>query len=134
MELKPVLEMKTIITSIKEIRKGDAVGDNNTFKADKDMKIATLPAGYYEGLDRNLSNRGFVKIRGLFCPFVGRISMNISTIDVSQVKDIKIGDDVQLISTNKNDFNSIESIAKISSKINYEVTVKIPLNIKRIVI
>lgn len=134
MNLKPVLEMETIITSIKKINKGDYVGYNNTFVADKDMLIATLPAGYYEGVDRNLSNKGFVKINNSNYPFVGRISMNISTIDISNIKNAKIGDSVQLISIERNDPNSIESIANITSKISYEIAVKIPANIKRTVV
>lgn len=134
MDLKPVLEMNTIVASIKNIKAGDFVGYNNTFKADKDITIATIPLGYYEGLDRNLSNKGFVKIQNIFCPIIGRISMNISTIDVSNVPNIKIGDKVQVISNIYSDLNSIENIAKITSRINYEISVKIPVAIRREII
>ncbi len=131
LNLIPVLEMCTIITSIKKIKRGETVGYNNTFKADKDMIIATIPLGYYEGLDRNLSNKGFVKVQNTFCPIIGRVSMNISTIDISSIPDIKIGENVQVISNVYSDLNSIENMAKISSKINYEISVKIPVDICR---
>ncbi len=134
LDLWPVLEMKTILTGIKKIKKGDAVGYNNTFVAEKAMIIATIPLGYHEGLDRNLSNKGFVKIKDIFCPIIGRISMNITTIDVSRVDNARVGDEVQVISTEKSDFNSIESLAKISSRITYEIPVRIPAEIRRMVV
>lgn len=62
MDLQPILQMKTIITSVKKLKMGDTVGYNNTFKSDRSMTIATIPVGYYEGLDRRLSNIGAVEI------------------------------------------------------------------------
>jgi alanine racemase len=134
LDLKPVMEVNTIITSIKKIRKGDMVGYNNTFIAEKDMTIATIPFGYYEGLDRNLSNKGFIKINNTFCPIVGRISMNITTIDVSNIKDLKIGDVVNIISKNPSDKNSVKYMTELSERISYELVVKIPAHLKRIVV
>lgn len=134
LDLKPVLEMKTIITGIKKIKKEDSVGYGVTFTANKDMIIATIPLGYYEGLDRNLSNKGFVKVQNTMCPIVGRISMNITIVDISALSNAKIGDEVLVISSYKKDLNSIESMAKIAAKINYEISVKIPSDIRRIVV
>jgi alanine racemase len=137
--LKPVLEMKTIITSIKKIKKGDQVGYGRTFTADRDMTIATLALGYYEGVDRRLSNIGFVKIIDKnnlenFCPIIGRVSMNITIIDISKVSGIEIGNEVIVISKNKTDKNSVENIAKLCSSIPYEIVVHIPQHLKRIVV
>lgn len=129
---KPVLEMKTILTSVKKIPAGETVGYNNTFTASKDMTIATLPVGYYEGLDRKLSNKGFVKVKGVYCPIVGRVSMNISTIDVTEVPNPKIGDEVQIISPNSQDKNSILGISSIAETIPYEEVVKIPEKLRRV--
>lgn len=132
--IKPVLSMKTIVTSVKNINKGESVGYNCTFTANTDMKIATIPVGYYEGLDRRLSNKGFVKIKDHFCPIIGRMSMNISTIDVSETKDIKIGDEVIVISNKIDDKNSITNISKISQTIEYENLVHIPQHLKRVIV
>ena len=131
LNLKLVLEMRTIISSVKEIESGDCVGYGATFKAEKKMKIATIPVGYNEGLDRRLSNYGFVKVKNKICPILGRVSMNISTIDVSEVKNPKIGDEVVVISSNKNDLNSIESIADFCHTIPYEILVHIPAQLRR---
>lgn len=132
LNLKPVLEMKTIITGVKKIKAGDLVGYNGTFTAQHDMTIATIPVGYYEGVDRRLSNKGFVKIGNAFCPIVGRVSMNITTVDVSEIPDVKIGDEVIVMSRNKQDKNSIENMAQECGTISYEGTVKIPEQLKRV--
>lgn len=134
LDLKPVLEMKTIISSVKKIKKGETVGYNNTFTADKDMVIATIPVGYYEGLDRRFSNKGFVKINGKFCKIIGRVSMNISTIDVSELPGPKIGDGVVVFSSISTDKNSIKSIAEAAGTITYEIVVDIPEKIKRVIV
>lgn len=134
--LQPILEMKTIITSIKKIKKGETVGYNNTFKADHDMTIATIPVGYYEGLDRRLSNFGFVEILPSHtpCSIIGRVSMNITSIDITNIKDAKNGTEVLVISNNPQSKCSIENIAKLCNTITYESVVKIPGQLKRVVV
>lgn len=134
LSLKPILEMNTIITGVKKIKKGEFVGYNNTFTAEKDMSIATIPVGYYEGLNRRLSDVGHVKIKNTFCKIVGRVSMNITTIDVSEIKDIKIGDIVEVISKTSSDKNSIQSISEPIGTIPYEAVIKIPERIRRVVV
>ena len=136
LNLKPILQMKTIITGVKNIKKGQTVGYNNTFIANKDTTIATVPIGYFEGLDRRLSDNGFFEIgkNKIMCPIIGRICMNISTIDVSEVPDIKIGDEVIIISNNPNNKNSIQSMAKITQTIPYEIVTYIPEHLKRVVV
>ncbi|MDQ5893728.1 MAG: Alanine racemase [Patescibacteria group bacterium] len=134
LDLKPVLEMRTILTNIKKIAKGDSVGYNNSFVALYDMTIATVPVGYYEGIDRQLSNKGSIRIKGTDAPIVGKVSMNMTTVDVSAIKDLKIGDEVQVISPIKSDSNSIYSMAHLGETITYELVVKIPREIKRIII
>jgi len=133
-ELEPTLEVKALISSIKKIKKGEAVGYETSFVAERDMKIATVPMGYFEGEDLRLSNKGFMKVKGIFCPIIGRVSMNITSIDVSELPDVKVGDDVIVISKDKNDKNSIENINKICGTIPREVWVKIPAHLRRKVI
>jgi alanine racemase len=135
----PVLEMKTVITSIKKIKKGDKVGYSGTFIAPHDMTIATIPVGYFEGVDRRLSNTGFVKVikngdtATYFAPIIGRVSMNITTIDVSGILDVKQSDSVVAISANPKDTNSVEAIALTCETISYEILVHIPAHLKRVV-
>ena len=134
--LLPVLKMKTIITSIKQIKKGETVGYGNTFKALNDMRIATIPVGYFEGVDRRLSNVGTILVgdNNIPCPIIGHVSMNITSIDVSNVKDIKINTPVTVISDNSSDQNSIISIAQKCNTIHYEIVVKIPAHLKRVIV
>ena len=133
----PVLEMKTIVTGIKKIKTGDKVGYSGTFTAQKDMTIATIPVGYFEGVDRRLSNKGVIKIhkneKNYFAPICGRVSMNITTIDVSGIEGLSVGDQVIVFSSHKKDANSIEAVAKACDTISYEIFVHIPAHLKRIV-
>ena len=155
LDLQPVLEMKTLLTGVKRLKSGETVGYGNTFKADKDMTIATIPVGYFEGLDRRLSSgpirqladggasdganepNGFVQVGPgrVACPIIGRVSMNISTIDVSSVPKAAAGMEAVVISRDANDPNSIAEIAKRSDgTITYEIAVKIPAHLKRTVV
>jgi alanine racemase len=134
LNLKPVLQMETIISSIKKIKAGEFVGYNLTYKAPHDLLMATVPVGYFEGVDRRLSNCGFFKIKNQYCPIIGKVSMNITCIDVSLVPDIKLNDSVIIISSNKEDKNSAENLAKIIQTIPYEILVHIPQNLRRIVV
>lgn len=131
-----VMEMRTMVTSVKDVVRDETVGYGNTYKAERDIKVATIPVGYYEGLDRRLSNKGFIQVGAerLACPIVGRVSMNMTSIDVSKVKDVRIGTEVVVISRNEKDPNSIESIAKLEGTIDYEVVAKIPAQLRRVLV
>ncbi|MBX2866441.1 alanine racemase [Candidatus Kaiserbacteria bacterium] len=134
LDLKPALEMKTRITSIKTLKQGETIGYNGTFTAEKDMRVATIPVGYNEGLDRRLSNKGSVLVHGTVCPILGRVNMNITSIDVSQIPDIKLDDEVTIISGDKTQPNSIEHLAKLCETIPYELLVHIQSTLYRKVI
>ena len=136
LDLQPVMEMKTILTSTKKLEIGETVGYSNTFAADRNMMVATIPVGYYEGLDRRLSNRGTVLVgpERIPCPIIGRVSMNIASIDISHVANPEIGMEVIVISNYKNDPNSLENIATLCGTIAHESAVKIPAHLKRVVV
>ncbi len=136
LSLKPVMKVKTIITGVKPLKHGGTVGYGNTFTAERDMIIATIPFGYFEGLDRRLSNKGAVEVgeKHVLCPIIGRVSMNITTLDISNVPDAKIGDEVIVISDDTKSANSIVSIASAIGTISYEVAVKITGQLKRIIV
>lgn len=135
-DLQPVMAVKTIVTGIKSLKRGESVGYGNTFTANRDMTIATIPFGYFEGLDRRLSNRGAVEVgeKRTLCPIIGRVSMNITTIDVSTVSNVKIGDEVVTIGNDPTKPNSFAQMAKLCDTITYEGAVKIPGQLKRVVV
>lgn len=87
-----VLRLTSKLIQIKQIKRGDRVGYDGTFTATEDMQIGILPIGYNDGVDRRLSNKGFVKINGKTCKILGRVSMNITTIDLTNTPNAKIGD------------------------------------------
>lgn len=95
-DLLPALRLTTTLIQTKNIQAGEKVGYDGTFTAEKDMKIGVLPIGYNDGLDRRLSNIGMVSIRGTLCPIIGRVSMNLTTIDISHLE-AQVGDEVLII-------------------------------------
>jgi alanine racemase len=133
-DLKPCLAMKTLVTGVKSIQPGDFVGYNITFRADSKMVVATLPVGYFEGVDRRLSNIGFVKIKGQFCKILGRVSMNLTVVDVTSVPDLKVGEEAVVISGEIEDKNSAIAAAKECNTIVYDILVRIPQHLRREVV
>ncbi len=133
LNLKPVLQMRSVISSIKTIPEGEYVGYNNTYKTENERKIVTVPAGYFEGVDSKLSNVGFFKVGNNLCPIVGRVSMNITSIDVTGIPEVNLGDEVIVIGNNSENKNSVENIAKMANTIPYEILIHIPQHLKRAV-
>ncbi len=133
-KLKPALILTSKIAQIKDLKKGEKAGYDFTFTASKDIKTAIIPIGYYDGLDRRLSNKGFVRIKGKYCKIIGKISMNITVVDLSAVKHAKVGDDVLIYSDKPSDKNSVQNTAKLCGTIPYEILVHIERSTKRILI
>lgn len=131
--LRPVLEMRSFITSIREIAEGDTVGYNATFRTERPSSIATVPAGYYEGIDRGLSNVGSLTVNNVPCPIAGRVSMNMTSLDVTNLPGVRRGDLVTLISRNPEDLNSIRSMARLSGTTPYVILAHIPGHLYRTV-
>jgi alanine racemase len=95
------------------------------------MTIATIPVGYFEVLDRRLSNRGVVQINNMDCPIVGDISMNITTVDVSHISTIPLNDRVVVMSDNPTYKNSTENNARMIGEIPYVLLTRIPQHLRR---
>lgn len=129
LSLQPVLSMRSVISSIRRVPKGESVGYNATYTAETDRVIATVPAGYFEGVDRRLSNKGFLIVRGVECPIVGRVSMNMTSIDVSDVPSVSVGDVVEVISS-----DSILSMAQTADTTPYELLAHIPPHLRRVLV
>lgn len=132
--LQPTLRLTSKLTQIKKIKKGEKVGYDGTYTAKRNMLIGILPIGYYDGVDRGLSNKGIVIIDNKVCPIIGRVSMNLTTIDLSKVKNPMADQQVAVYSNNKQDKNSIENIAKICKKIPYEIFVNLAASTKRVIV
>ncbi len=130
--LKPAAKLISTIVQIKNIQKGDKVGYDFTYTAKKNQVIAVLPLGYNDGVNRRLSNKGFVLVKGVRCPIFGKVSMNITVIDITKVQNATIGDEAIVYSDNPNDKNSIINSAKVCKTIPYELLVYLNASTKRI--
>jgi alanine racemase len=95
--LRPVLSWKTRVLTVKEAAAGQAVGYMGTYVTKARSRIAVLPVGYADGYPRLLSNRARVIVRGEYAPVVGRVSMDLTIVDVSHIRDVAVGDEVILI-------------------------------------
>lgn len=93
----PVLSWKTRILQIREVAAGEQVGYSGGYVAQAPIKVAVLPLGYGDGLNRNLSNRGRVIVRNDYAAIIGNISMNLTTIDVTGIPGVQVGDEVTII-------------------------------------
>jgi alanine racemase len=123
-----VATLKTVISQIKNIKKGDSVGYSRAFKAIKNTRIATLPIGYADGLMRTLGNgSGKVFINGSFAPFISNICMDMSMIDISDCE-CNEGDEVIIFG----DELPIELFAKHMNTIPYEALTHISRRVKRV--
>ena len=130
--LKPVLSWKTRIMQIRKVKKGTMVGYGGTYTVKKDSLLATLPVGYADGLNRLLSNRGLVLLRGQRVPVVGSISMDLSVIDVTDVGTAQVGDEVVLIGKQGRDEIGAKEMSILTQTIPYEVLTGISQRVPRI--
>lgn len=131
-DLQRALTFTSTLAQIKVLPKGKSSGYDFTFTAEKDMKIGVVSAGYNDGVDRRLSNVGYMKVRKTFCKIIGRVSMNLTMIDLTDVPNPKIGDTVIVYSTQTNDKNAISESALESFTIAYDLLVKLSETTKRI--
>jgi alanine racemase len=129
--LKPVLSWKTRIIDIREVAAGQRVGYNGAYTTTSPAKLATLAVGYGDGLSRQLSSKGTVLVGGEVASIVGKISMDVTTVDVTGVPGAQIGDEVVLIGEHGNKKLSAWDIAKLMQTIPYEVLCNISKRVPR---
>ena len=132
--LLPILEYKTRIVHIQNIKRGESVSYGSTWKADKDTVIAVLPVGYADGYRRAFSNRASVLIDGKRAPVRGRVCMDLTMVDVSEIENIHLDKEVALVSSEMNSGCSVEDLAEIADTINYEITTMLPAHIPRVLV
>jgi len=134
MTLKPILTWKTKVAQIKTLPADHTIGYGLTYKTKRETKIALIPQGYADGVDRGLSNKGEFLIGGTRCKILGRVSMNMTVVDVSDLPKVKQGDEVVIIGSQGRGRITAEEIAEKIGTINYEVTTRISALLPRIVV
>ncbi|MCS6817557.1 MAG: alanine racemase [Blastocatellia bacterium] len=132
--LQPVLSLHTRIVFLKEVEAGTPLGYGSAFVTQRRSRIATLPIGYHDGYRRALSNRGRVLVRGRFAPIVGRVSMDWTLVDVTDVSDARVGDEVILIGQANDQRITAEELAELCGTISYEITCGISARVPRVLV
>jgi len=130
-ELKPVLGWKTVIGEINNIKAGERIGYDFTEKLLRDSKVGILPIGYWHGYPRALSAIGQVLVNGKRAKVLGRICMDIIMIDVTDIKNTKVGDEVTIIGSAGKENISIDSVSTLLDGSSYEMVTRINPLIKR---
>jgi alanine racemase len=134
-ELRPVMQVRTELVAVREIPAGQSVGYGATWKASRTSRIATIPMGYADGLSRTLSNRAELLVRGKRVPVAGVISMDMAMLDVTEVLDVKVGDECVVLGSQKGplgqDTISAEEIASRRGTIPWEVLTDVSRRVPR---
>jgi alanine racemase len=130
--LKPVLSWKTRILQLKKVPSNTSISYGQTFITKRDSLIATLPIGYADGYPRLLSNRGQALVGGKRAPVAGRVCMDLTMLDVTDIGKIHQGDEVVLLGTQENDTISADEMASWADTISYEILTSIGARIPRI--
>lgn len=120
LSLKPAMEWKSVVSFVKTIEQGTPVSYGGTFVAKKKMRIATVPMGYADGMKRCLSGKGHVLIGGKEAPILGRICMDQFMVDVSDIQDVKVGDEVTIFGKDGDKEITIEEISTMAHSFPYE--------------
>lgn len=131
-QLQPVLSWRTILSEVKKLPKGSPIGYDCTETLEKDSVVGICPIGYWHGYPRCLSSIGKVLIKGHKTKILGRISMDMITVDLTDVKNPKVGDEVTLIGKDGKEELSLEEVAALADNSTYELVDRLNPLIERI--
>jgi len=134
LDVKPALAWKTAVLAVKDLPAGALVGYGGMFRTTEPTRIAVLAAGYADGIPHRLSNKGRVIARGHLAPIIGAVSMDLTTIDVTQCPPLEVGDAVTLLGSEEGVSIDAQQIARIAGTISYSVLCGIHARVKRIYI
>lgn len=131
-DLKPVMQLKTVVSQVKTIPEGISVSYGRTFKSAKEMKIASVSIGYADGYSLRFSNNAELIVCGKRAPVIGRVCMDQLMMDVSNIPEVKEGSEVTVFGTDGEEFISVDDLAKRMGTINYEVVCLVGKRVPRI--
>lgn len=129
--LRPALELKSHVVFVKTVPAGTGISYGSTYITKSETKVATIPIGYGDGYPRNLSNKGYVLIKGKKCPILGRVCMDQLMVDVTDM-DVEEGDVVTLIGKEYGESISVEELAELAGTFNYEFVCDLGKRIPRV--
>jgi len=126
-DLRPAMQMKTSILAVNHHSKGDLIGYNNAYTCSNDMKIAVIAAGYADGYPRHKTATSQVRVHDQLCDIIGRVSMDMITVDVSALETVNVDDEVILFGTSPD----ANDVADWSETIAYEVLCNVGAHARR---
>ena len=129
--VRPAMTVVAVVTHVKTVRSGEAVGYGCTWTAPHDARIATVAAGYADGVHRAQSNRGVALVGGVRCPIVGRVSMDQVTVDVSAVEGVRPGDEVVLVGARGSAVLGADEVGAVEGTVSYEVLCAVSARVPR---
>jgi alanine racemase len=132
--LRPVLAWKARVVAIHDLAPGDKVGYGGTYTAPGPVRTATISTGYADGYPRALSGRGELLVRGRRVPVIGRVSMDFTTFDASDVPDIALGDEVVLIGEQDGERITADDLARTVDSISWEILARIGPRVERVLV
>lgn len=132
LNIRPALSLRSHVVFVKEVEAGVGISYGSTYITPKKMKIATIPVGYADGFPRKLSNRGYVLIHGKRADILGRVCMDQTMVDVTDIADVKVGDRVTIIGEDKGEMVTVEELASMTETINYEFMCNLTKRVPRI--
>jgi alanine racemase len=130
--LRPAMRWRTEVLRLRTLEPGESAGYGRSFRATSETLVATIPVGYGDGLLRSASNRGHVLIRGIRCPIVGNIAMDLTTVDVSDAPGVTIGDEAVLLGEQNGATLDARDLAVAAGTIPYEVLTNVSRRVPRI--
>jgi len=130
-KILPILSYRARIVHLKDVRKGGYIGYGCSFQAPRDLRLAVLSVGYAEGLPRAVSGRGEVLIAGQRAKIIGRVCMNMTMVDVTDIDNVKVGEIATLIGRDGEAEITADELAKWADTINYEITTHLPSSLPR---
>lgn len=131
-KLAPAMELKSHVSYVKDVEKGCAVSYGGTYVTDRQTRLATIPVGYADGYPRLLSNKGWVLIHGKKAPICGRVCMDQFMVDVTDIPDVKAGDEVTLMGRDGDEFISVETLGELSGRFPYEFVCDVSKRVPRV--
>jgi alanine racemase len=129
--LRPVMSIRSRVILLKRVHAGETLGYGCAYEAAREMVVATVPVGYADGYVRALSNRGRVAVRGKLAPVVGRVSMDLTIVDVTDVEGVEVGERVTLMGVDGSLSIPAEDIARTADTISYEITCGVSSRVPR---
>ncbi|AKD04788.1 alanine racemase [Pontibacter korlensis] len=132
--LQRLINWKSHVMTLKYVSQGEYIGYGTSYQASRDMTVAIVPVGYAWGYSRTLSNHGQVLINGVRAAVVGIVNMNVMMVQVTEIHDVRKGDEVVLLGKQGSESITVASFGELSTQLNYELLTRLPINIPRYVV